>query len=57
MLGVDVDPTLRLFRERHPEVGLRLQCLRWWNQELRTWVPAVELPVGHLGGLEVQASR
>jgi DNA-binding transcriptional LysR family regulator len=32
MLGVDVDPTLRLFGERHPDVGLRLQRLRWWNQ-------------------------
>jgi DNA-binding transcriptional LysR family regulator len=32
MLGVDVDPTLRIFRERHPEVGVQLQRLRWWNQ-------------------------
>ena len=32
MLGVDVDPALRIFRERHPEVGIQLQRLRWWNQ-------------------------
>jgi DNA-binding transcriptional LysR family regulator len=32
MLGVNVDGTLRLFRERHPDVGLRLERLRWWNQ-------------------------
>jgi DNA-binding transcriptional LysR family regulator len=32
MLGVDVEPTLRIFRERHPEVGVRLERLRWWNQ-------------------------
>jgi DNA-binding transcriptional LysR family regulator len=32
MLGVNVDPALRLFRERHPEIDLQLQRLRWWNQ-------------------------
>jgi DNA-binding transcriptional LysR family regulator len=32
MLGVDVDPALRVFRERHPGVGVRLERLRWWNQ-------------------------
>ena len=32
MLGVNVDPALRLFRERHPQVDLQLQRLRWWNQ-------------------------
>jgi DNA-binding transcriptional LysR family regulator len=32
MLGVNVDPALRLFRERHPEVDLKLQRLRWWDQ-------------------------
>jgi DNA-binding transcriptional LysR family regulator len=32
MLGVNVDPTVRRFRDRHPEVVLRLQRLRWWNQ-------------------------
>jgi DNA-binding transcriptional LysR family regulator len=32
MLGVDVDPALRLFGERHPDVGLRLQRVHWWNQ-------------------------
>jgi DNA-binding transcriptional LysR family regulator len=32
MLGVDVDPTLRLFGERHPDVGVQVHRLRWWNQ-------------------------
>lgn len=32
MLGVNVDPAVRLFREHHPGVAVRLQRLRWWNQ-------------------------
>jgi DNA-binding transcriptional LysR family regulator len=58
MLGVDVDPTLRLFRERHPEVGLRLQRLRWWNQSEALVDGRVDVgfvrcpvPVGELGVL------
>lgn len=32
MLGVNVEPTVRGFREHHPEASVRLQRLRWWNQ-------------------------
>jgi DNA-binding transcriptional LysR family regulator len=62
MLGVNVDPTVRHFREHHPEVVLRLQRLRWWNQSEALLdglvdVGFVRLPVpsGELGLLPLYA--
>jgi DNA-binding transcriptional LysR family regulator len=31
MLGTDIDPPLRAFAERYPEVDIQFKRLRWWN--------------------------
>jgi DNA-binding transcriptional LysR family regulator len=31
MLGTDINPPLRAFAERHPDVDIQFRRLRWWN--------------------------
>jgi hypothetical protein len=56
MLGTDLAPLLRTLDERHPEVAVHLERLRWWNHgeapaDGRVDIAVIRLPVRSADGL------
>jgi DNA-binding transcriptional LysR family regulator len=43
MLGTELDPTIRAFSKRHPDLDIRLKRIRWWNQSQALHEGAVDI--------------
>src|SRR4029079_13762920 len=43
MLGAELDPTLRAFAKRHPDLDIRLKRIRWLNQSEALHEGAVDI--------------
>jgi DNA-binding transcriptional LysR family regulator len=48
MLGTDLDPILRAFTQRQPDIEIRLKRIRWWNQAQALLEGAVDVALVRL---------